>query len=71
VDFAREEGAANDSRQEKFIGRLCLAYGAFVAALALIPNPLTGRLGFLFIGGLVGGIGLVLMYTSRERKLSS
>ncbi len=68
VDFAREEGASNDGRQEKFIGRLCLAYGAFVAALAFIPNPLTGRLGFLFIAALVGGIGVVLMRTSRQVK---
>lgn len=68
VDFAREEGPANDGRQEKYIGRLCLTYGIFVAALALIPNPLVGRLGFLFCGGLVGGIGTILIVISNRNK---
>jgi SSS family transporter len=68
VDFEREEGPANDGRQEKYIGRLCLVYGAFVGALALIPNPLAGRIGFLFCGGLVGGIGLVLVIVSKRKK---
>ncbi|MEY2877710.1 MAG: Sodium/glucose cotransporter, partial [Verrucomicrobiota bacterium] len=67
VDFDREEGAetANDSRQSSVVGWLCLTYGAFVALLALIPNPLTGRLAFLFCGGLVALIGALLLRSGR------
>ena len=66
VDFAREEGANSDARQSALIGWLCLSYGAFVCLLALIPNPLTGRLAFLFCGGLVAGIGGALLRVSRQ-----
>jgi SSS family solute:Na+ symporter len=66
VDFAREEGANSDARQSSLIGWLCLSYGAFVCLLALIPNPLTGRLAFLFCGGLVGLIGFVLVRSSKR-----
>ena len=67
VDFAREEGAAsaNDSRQESVVGWLCVAYGAFVALLALIPNPALGRIAFLACGGIVLGIGALLLRSSR------
>ncbi|MBC7365580.1 MAG: transporter [Undibacterium sp.] len=66
VDFAREEGANSDAKQSMLIGWLCISYGAFVCLLALIPNPLAGRLAFLFCGGLVGTIGAALLYTSRK-----
>ncbi len=67
VDFNREEGAAaaNDSRQSRAVGWLCSAYGAFVASLAVLPNPLHGRLAFLGCGLLVLGIGLGLVLTAR------
>ena len=71
VDFAREEGGANDGRQEKVIGRLCLTYGAFVCALALIPNPVAGRIGFLFCGGVVATIGTVLVITANRKGATS
>jgi SSS family solute:Na+ symporter len=66
VDFAKEEGANSDARQSLLIGWLCLSYGAFVCLLALIPNPLVGRLAFLFCGGLVGGIGAILVKISKR-----
>lgn len=67
IDFDREEGegAANDQQQSSAVGWLSLAYGAFVCLLALIPNPLTGRLSFLFCGGVVLLIGWLLV---RPRK---
>lgn len=69
VDFAREEGAGSDARQASVVGWLCLAYGGFVMLLALIPNPLGGRVAFLFCGALVAGVGAMLLASSR-RKLA-
>ena len=66
VDFAKEEGAGNDARQQSAVAWLCLAYGAFVSLLALIPNPLVGRLAFLGCGGLVSVIGALLLFSSRS-----
>jgi Na+/proline symporter len=69
VNFAAEEGAAsgNDARQSTAVGWLCLAYGGFVILLALIPNPLGGRVAFLGCGGLVAAIGLLLLYSYRVK----
>ena len=68
VDFAREEGAssANDARQSRAVGWLCLAYGGFVVLLAVIPNPLTGRLAFLGCGSLVSVVGWLLLRQSQK-----
>ena len=66
INLAGEEGAGNDARQSKFIGWMCLVYGSFVGALALIPNPAVGRVAFLFCGGLVAGIGGLLLAASRR-----
>lgn len=70
VDFAREEGehAANDARQSSVVGWLCVAYGGFVALLAVIPNPGLGRIAFIGCGLLVAGIGGVLLWSARSEK---
>lgn len=68
VDHASEEGAdsANDARQESVVGWLCVAYGAFVMLLALIPNSTLGRVAFLGCGGIVCTIGLLLRRASKR-----
>lgn len=68
VDFAKEEGAANanDARQSSVVGWLCLAYGAFVMLLALIPNPIEGRIAFVGCGGVVVIVGGLLVRSSRR-----
>lgn len=68
VNYAAEEGAdtANDSRQSRVIGLLCLAYGGFVLLLALIPNPWTGRIAFIGCGGVVVCVGLLLLRSARR-----
>jgi len=68
VDFAREEGGANDASQSTLIGRLCLAYGVFVSLFALVPNPLLGRFAFIFCGGLVALIGMILMRSAKSSE---
>jgi solute:Na+ symporter, SSS family len=67
VDFAREEGAGSDHRQEAVVGWLCLAYGGFVMLLAAIPNPLGGRVAFAFCGAVVAGVGGLLLAASRKK----
>ncbi len=70
VDFAREEGAANanDARQSSVVGWLCVAYGAFVTLLAVIPNPLIGRLAFVGCGGSVLFVGALLLRSARRTR---
>lgn len=65
VDYAKEESAATDDKQSWLIGWLCLPYGAAVGCMALIPNPATGRLAFLFCGGVVMLIGWALVKQAR------
>ena len=56
---------SNDRQQGQVLGLLCLCYGAFILALALIPNPLLGRLCFVFCGATVCGVGLLLRRRGR------
>jgi Na+/proline symporter len=51
----------------QLLGGLCLVYGTFVLLLLLIPNQITGRLCFVFVGGIVFGVGAVL--TSLAKKM--
>lgn len=73
VDFAREEGsdAANDARQSRVVGWLCVAYGAFVCLLAFIPNALAGRLAFVGCGAVVLLIGGLLLGSARRAAQSA
>ena len=66
VDFENEIGQANDTQQFRVLGLLCLTYGGFVCLLMLIPNPWTGRLCFLFCGGLLMLVGWLLRWAARR-----
>lgn len=70
VDFAREIGPASDRQQAAVLGHLCLGYGTFITLLALIPNSWSGRVGFLFCGGVVLAIGLALRRAARRPATS-
>lgn len=70
VDYAKEESAATDDKQSWLIGWLCLPYGAVVGLMALIPNPATGRLAFVFCGGVVMLIGWALVKQARPAQSS-
>ena len=61
-----EETRTMDLAQLKTLSRLCIPYGAFVMALSALPNPMAGRLSFIFSGGLIGGIGLLLRRKARK-----
>jgi SSS family solute:Na+ symporter len=66
VDFAKEIGEGSDSRQASALSKLCVAYGAFVSLLVLIPNPISGRLSILFCGGTLLFIGWLLGRSSKR-----
>jgi Na+/proline symporter len=51
----------------KLLGALCLVYGGFILLLMAIPNRFTGRLAFLFCGGVMFGVGAWL-FTIGKRK---
>lgn len=60
VDYEKEHGHKGyDLQQFKILGNMCLVYGAFLSLMVLIPNDLTGRLCFVFIGGTMLIVGLV------------
>jgi Na+/proline symporter len=71
VDYEKEESAKpTDDKQSYLIGWLCIPYGAFVCLLALIPNPMIGRLAFIFCGGVVSLIGFMLVRAARPKTAS-
>jgi solute:Na+ symporter, SSS family len=69
IDPGREGIVNHDRLIYRLIGGLCMFYGGFILLLMLIPNPLQGRLCFLFCGGAISGLGGVLM--SRARSSSA
>jgi SSS family solute:Na+ symporter len=55
-----------DMAQLQTLSKLCLPYGGFIMLLAAIPNPLGGRLSFIFSGGMIVGIGLLLRWKANR-----
>jgi Na+/proline symporter len=70
IDRAVEHGPEydNDSRQYGVLGKLCLVYGSVILLLLLIPNPWGSRLGILFCGGIIAGVGLLLVRISNRLR---
>jgi Na+/proline symporter len=54
----------------KMLGALCLVYGVFILLLTAIPNRFSGRLAFLFCGGVMFTVGWVL-WVAAKRKAKS
>lgn len=44
----------------RLLGILCLAYGVFILLLMAVPNPFSGRMAFLFVGGTFCIVGFLL-----------
>lgn len=49
-----------DAMQYRLVGIMCLVFGTFALLGILIPNPMYGRLCFLFIGGIIFSLGILL-----------
>jgi len=64
--------ASNVSEQIVFrlIGRISVFFGAFILALTLIPNPLIGRMCFVFCGGTIALVGASLLFAGRRPRNS-
>lgn len=63
-----DEHRHTDTMQYKMVGLLCLAYGGFVLAGVLIPNPVSGRLSFAFCGGAIMAVGTLLYRIYRRKR---
>ena len=71
VDFEKEIGVPNDLRQLKIIGSFAAIIGGLICTLVLLPNPLIGRLGILFVGGFVLGVGGVFIWLGQRSELET
>lgn len=67
IDLIKENVINTDQQQYRVLGLLCLVFGSFLTLLILIPNPWVGRLCFLFCGGTVLLVGVVLYSISKRR----
>lgn len=52
----------------KLLGALCMVYGGFILLLMVIPNRATGRLAFLFCGGVMFGVGWILFRRGQHKE---
>jgi hypothetical protein len=57
IDFEKEVGQANDASQLKIIGGFAVVVGLFICLLTVLPNPVSGRVCILAVGGFVAGVG--------------
>ena len=71
VDFEKEIGIPNDLRQLKIIGSFAAVIGGVICMLVLLPNPLIGRLGILFVGGFVLAVGGVFIWLGKRSELEA
>ncbi len=55
----------------KLLGALCMVYGGFILLLTAIPNRFSGRLAFLFCGGVMFGVGALLFSIGRRKAKSA
>lgn len=65
-----ETSAELDAPQCRIIGLMASAFGLFMLVLMIIlPNALSGRLAFLFIGGTLLTIGVLLLRSARRARV--
>lgn len=66
VDFEKEIGQANDSTQLRIVGWFAIIIGALIHLLCIVPNSLTDRLGIVFVGMTLLGIGILMMCVGKR-----
>lgn len=52
----------------KLLGALCMVYGGFILLLMAIPNKSSGRVAFLFCGGVMFGVGAWLFKIGKRKE---
>jgi len=62
IDFTKEVGRGNDMSQLKIMGAFSAVIGLCICTLVFLPNPWSGRLVILFVGGTVAIIGGLLAW---------
>jgi solute:Na+ symporter, SSS family len=56
-----------DAAQYNKLAALCIPYGGFVMFLCVIPQEdLTGHMCFIFAGGIIAGLGLILWWKAKK-----
>ncbi|OBT07916.1 transporter [Vibrio sp. UCD-FRSSP16_10] len=50
-----------DNKQRQMLGKLIAVAGVFIMFMAMLTNPMWGRLVFVLCGAIVGGVGLLLV----------
>ncbi len=68
IDHVSEGTPNQDMMQYRIIGILTMVYGGIILLGMLIPNGMTGRMCFLFVGGVITFIGLLLYSTYLRKK---
>ncbi len=68
VEPAEESVEQTNNRGTVGIGRMCLAYAAFIFLLVLVPNPIEGRLAILFCAAFMAAMGYGLIRAARVSK---
>ncbi len=64
----RDAGQDDPGIQVRLISRVAIAYGVFMLLMALIPNPWSGRVAFIFCGGSLLVIAHLLRRSARAHK---
>lgn len=67
LEESGDQGRDQDHMQYRLVGLMCLVFGGATLLGALIPNPWTGRLGFLFVGGVIFAIGVLFRFLAARR----
>ncbi len=70
IDEKAEGVEDNTAQQSSMVGRLCLIYGIVILLCLVIPNNVEGRLCFVFCGGGMASVGLVLLWAAKKRARS-
>lgn len=67
IDFEKEVGEGNDLTQLKIMGSFSAVVGVCICTLVVLPNPFSGRMVILFVGGTVAVIGGVLAWVGSRK----
>ena len=57
---------AMDNKQRDMLGKMLLIAAVFLSLLVLIPNPMWGRMLFVLVALIIGGIGALLLHAAKR-----